>query len=426
MNPRLKKALIALVKIAILVAILDYARRQSQTTDEIALPAAESDGASALARRGVAVGDPPNRAFVLRGVDGRAIQLAPGARLRVVEKPGSAGAAGSAYRASAPDGALVDIAEADVQGAPNGQATAPYTLLPSWLTLFENVDKWLLALAILSFGPALFLMAARLQLLLVASGTRVPFFTLLRLHYLGFFFNSFMPGGAGGDIIKGVYLLRHSAEKEATATMIFVDRVIGLVSLLLLGGAVVLFARIEGVGFQIAMVSLALGFGCVLFFSTWFRRLIRYDAIISRLPKAAIFKNVDAALLSLRDRKGVIAAGLAMTLFLHLLEVYGVYLAGRALGLHRATFAHYLAFVPIGYLANSIPISFGGVGLMEGAFLKLFRDAGVATATQGFMLGILARIIILVWSLLGAVSALFPPPHPENLVGAPAPEGSET
>jgi hypothetical protein len=136
---------------------------------------------------------------------------------------------------------------------------------------------------------------------------------------------------------------------------------------------------------------------------------------------------VDAALLSLREHKGAVGAALALTVTLQLMEVLGLYWAGIALGLHRAKFTHYLAFVPIGYLANSIPISFGGVGLMEGAFLKLFRDAGVATATQGFMLGVLARIIVLLWSLLGAASALFPPPHPETLASAPrAAEGSET
>ena len=42
------------------------------------------------------------------------------------------------------------------------------------------------------FGPALFLMAVRLQLLLAAGGVTVPFLTLVRLHYLGFFFNTFI------------------------------------------------------------------------------------------------------------------------------------------------------------------------------------------------------------------------------------------
>jgi len=427
MNPRLKKAIIVIAKIAVLAAILEYARRQSQTTDEIALPAAESAGAAVLVDRGAAVGSAPERAFVLKSVDGNAIRLAPGARLPVMQTWRGAGTLEDTYRVRAPDGYLIDISAVDVEGADRAAVAAPFTLLPSWRTVLANVDTTKVGLAFLAFGPALFLMAVRLQLLLVASGVHIRFFTLVRLHYLGFFFNSFMPGGAGGDIIKGVYLLRHSAEKETAATMIFIDRVVGLVGLLLLGGAVVLFAsdRIEGVGSEIAAVSLALGIVSIIFFSPWFRRLIRYDAIISRLPRAAILKKVDGALLSLRHRKGAVAAALALTVGLQLLEVFGVYLAGGALGLHRAKFTHYLAFVPIGYLANSLPVSFGGVGLMEGALLKLFRDAGVATATQGFMLGVVARIIVLLWSLLGAVSALFPPPHPETLIPSAA-QGNQT
>jgi uncharacterized protein (TIRG00374 family) len=432
MNPRVKKIAIVIVKVAILAGILEYARRQSQTTDEIALPAVASEAGAVLASRGALTGRPPQQEFVLPGVDGRPVSLAPGARLVVIDTPRGGAGPQALYRARAPDGSLVDISAADLQGVEGAAPTAPLTLLPSWRTLFANADKAKIGLAILAFGPALFLMAVRLQLLLVATGVKVPFFTLLRLHYLGFLFNAFMPGGAGGDIIKAVYLLRHSAEKEIAATMIFIDRVIGLIGLLFLGGAVVLFAsdRIEGVGLEIGAVSLALGVGAIVFFSAWFRKLIRYDAIISRLPRAAIFKKVDAALLSLRNHKGAVITALSLTIGLQLMEVFGLWLAGSALGLHRAKFTHYLAFVPIGYLANAIPISFGGVGLMEGAFLKLFRDAGVATATQGFMLGVLARIIVLVWSLLGALSALFPPPHPQTLAGparaAEATPGSET
>jgi hypothetical protein len=429
MNPRLKKAAIAIVKIAILGAILEYARRQSQTTDEIALPDANGAAAAVLAERGQTRGTPAALEFVLPSVDGHAISLAPGARLSVVEKPRAAAAPDAAYRVRAPSGALLDIAAADLQGVPGAPPAAPFTLLPSWRTMFENADRAKLAWAVLAFGPALFLMGIRLQMLLVASGVRVPLFTVIRLHYMGFFFNSFMPGGAGGDIIKGVYLVRHSEKKETAATMIFIDRVIGLAGLLLLGGTVSLFAseHLEGVGRDIGLVTLILVASSVVYFSGFFRRLIRYDALISRLPKAEILRKIDTAMLSLRDHKAAVAGALAITITLQLMEVVGLYVAGLALGLHRAKITHYMAFVPIGYVANSIPVSFGGVGLMEGAFLKLFRDAGVATAAQGFMLGVLARVIVLIWSLLGAVSALFPPPQPQPIStsGAEAANGGD-
>jgi hypothetical protein len=127
------------------------------------------------------------------------------------------------------------------------------------------------------------------------------------------------------------------------------------------------------------------------------------------VPRSDVIAKIDGALYGLRHRKGALLSALALTVGLQLLEVVGVSFAGRAVGIHRATFAHYLAFVPIGYLFNALPISFGGIGLMEGAYLKLFRDAGVATATQGFMLGALARLVVIAWSLLGALSAIFPP-----------------
>jgi uncharacterized protein (TIRG00374 family) len=283
--------------------------------------------------------------------------------------------------------------------------------LPGLGTLFRRLDLSFLGLAFAAFGPALFLMAVRWRILLLASGVTIPFWILLRLHYMAFFFNTFMPGGAGGDIIKAVYVTQHSTQKAEAATMVLIDRVVGLVGLLLMAGGIVLlnYQELHGIALQVGAISLTLAIVFVLFFSAWLRRLVRYDAMLEMLPRSEVLKKVDRALLGLWHQKPRLAAALALTLGLQLMEVVGVWLAGHALGLSKARFVHYVAFVPIGYLFNALPISFGGIGLMEGAYLKLFRDAGVATATQGFALGVLARIIVVGWSLVGAVSALFPP-----------------
>jgi uncharacterized protein (TIRG00374 family) len=370
---RIKKVAIFLLKLAILAGLLEYARRQSQIDDEIAVLApADLDGES----------------------------VAPGARLKVIATS-QAGGAPVEYRVATPRGKEAVLAASD----------ARFSLLPGLSTLLRTLDWRLLGLAFASFGPAIFLMAVRWRLLLHASGVRVPFFVLVRLHYMAFFFNTFMPGGAGGDIIKAVYITRHSSQKAEAATMVLIDRVIGMAGLLVMAGTVVSlhYDELKGVALEIGVVSLALVSLFALFFSSAVRRLVRYDAILEKLPKADVLKRVDAALLALRRKKADLALAFCLTISLQLLEVVGVWIAGHALGLHRARFIHYLAFVPVGYLFNALPLSFGGIGLMEGAFLKLFRDAGVATATQGFMLGVLARLIVVGWSLVGALSALFPP-----------------
>jgi uncharacterized protein (TIRG00374 family) len=232
---------------------------------------------------------------------------------------------------------------------------------------------------------------------------------------MAFFFNTFMPGGAGGDIIKAMYVTRHSEQKTEAATMVLIDRVVGLVGLLAMAGTVVLldYRELSGIAAQVGTISLGLVVLFGLYFSAWFRKLIRYEALVERLPRSELLKKIDAALHALVAQKRALALAFVLTVTLQLVEVVGVWLAGKALGLSKASFVHYLAFVPIGYLFNSLPISFGGIGLMEGAYLKLFRDAGVATATQGFMLGLLARLLVVGWSLIGVVSALFPPERGE-------------
>ncbi len=393
MNSRSKKAVVIVLKVAILAGIVEYARRQSQIEDEIAVS--------------------NEHAAVLKRVDGRSVEIAPGTRLKVVNRAEATPISSLAYRVALADGSWADIPATEVAGSPASPEAhdEPFSLLPGMRTLFAHLDLGLVGWAFVMFGPALFLMAVRWRLLLGAVGVTIPFFTLLRLHYLGFFYNAFMPGGAGGDIIKAVYLARHSARKAEAATMVLIDRVVGLFGLLIMAGGVVLvdYRELHGIAVQVGTIALALTASFALFFSAAFRRLVRFEALITRLPRADVVAKVDAALFGLRRQKGTLAAALGLTVGLQLLEVIGVSFAGHAVGIYRASFAHYLAFVPIGYLFNALPISFGGIGLMEGAYLKLFHDAGDATATQGFMLGILARLVVLAWSLIGALSAVFPP-----------------
>jgi glycosyltransferase 2 family protein len=411
-----KRAALFLLKCAVLAVILIYAGRQMQLEDELALPASGSPKAARL----VEVRGAEGPAFELSTVGGGSVRLAPGARLEIVARPAPSPGPTRSYEVQTKEGARIVLDRTAVEGE-----SAPFELRPGLRTLFRDLDWAKLCWAFAIFGPAIFLMAVRWQALLVASGVAVPFFTVVRLHYMAFFLNSFMPGGAGGDIVKAVYVTRYSERKAEAATMVLIDRVVGVMGLLVMAGIVVVlnYGKMRGIALQVGLLTVLLAMGALLFFSATFRKLVRYDWLLDRLPRREILKKVDQALYALRDRKGTLAATLGITIFLQLLEVVGVYLAGGALGMNQATFSHYLVFVPIGYLFNAIPISFGGIGLMEGAYLKLFHDAGAATASQGFMLGILARLIVIGWSLPGALSALFPPAQAADEVGAARAQG---
>lgn len=96
------------------------------------------------------------------------------------------------------------------------------------------MDGWALGLAILFCGPSVFLTIFRWFLLVRAQDLPFTPGRALRLGLVGFYFNSFLPGSVGGDIIKAVGIARDQDRRAiAVATVIF-DRVVGMLGLILL------------------------------------------------------------------------------------------------------------------------------------------------------------------------------------------------
>src|SRR5207302_982447 len=74
--------------------------------------------------------------------------------------------------------------------------------------------------------------ALRWQVLLRVQNIHLSFPRIAGLFLIGMFYNQFLPGGTGGDIIKSYLLLKETPDKKAGALLAVVfDRLIGLVAL---------------------------------------------------------------------------------------------------------------------------------------------------------------------------------------------------
>jgi glycosyltransferase 2 family protein len=74
--------------------------------------------------------------------------------------------------------------------------------------------------------------AIRWQILLRVQNIRLTLPRVSGLFLIGMFYNQFLPGGTGGDIIKSYLLLKETANRKAGALLAVVfDRLIGLVAL---------------------------------------------------------------------------------------------------------------------------------------------------------------------------------------------------
>ncbi len=250
-----------------------------------------------------------------------------------------------------------------------------------------GADFGLLLVAYLLFNLGLLVRAGRWLILLRGSGSQVSFFRLVELYFVGSFFNSFLPSGFGGDVVRAAEVTRDVEAGAAIGTVI-VDRLTGMLVLFAMG-LLALPASSKllppEMVWQVAAVAAA-GLVAGLFFLHG-GLLRRMSPVLERLLPARL-----AALISPagegpagRVHRAVtgcgwraVAGALGASVFFNTLLVSWWILAGRALGIVLSP-AAYVTFIPILSLTLIVP-SIGGLGVREGLAPLLFSSAGVPAA----------------------------------------------
>ena len=92
---------------------------------------------------------------------------------------------------------------------------------------------WLLVAVGINFA-GLVLRSVRWAVLLNGIGSTVPLRQLVRLYFVGAFFNGVLPSGFGGDVVRIIEVAEDVPQATAAGTVI-VDRLSGLMGLFLLG-----------------------------------------------------------------------------------------------------------------------------------------------------------------------------------------------
>jgi uncharacterized protein (TIRG00374 family) len=95
-----------------------------------------------------------------------------------------------------------------------------------------------LAAGFACFLPVLLIVSWRWRMLLGVHGVHLRFWRIFELNMIGQFFSAFLVGTTGGDVFKIFYVARAVPQrKAAVAFTVIVDRVIGMIALLLFGVA---------------------------------------------------------------------------------------------------------------------------------------------------------------------------------------------
>ena len=280
--------------------------------------------------------------------------------------------------------------------------------------------------------------AVRWRLLLGVQGIHITFLESLRLTYIGWFFNNWMPGGTGGDLVKAWYIARRTHQKAEAVTVVFLDRLIGVVSLAVLGAAAAL-ATLGDERVRAARIVLAVFLGLAaaggwIFYSRRLRRLVRLDCLLARLPAGHVVARVDQALFIYRHHKGTVALSVVYSWAAQAASVFAVYFLATGLG-SDARLHHFFINMPVVWIFWSlIPVP-GGFGVAEGLAQQLFNGAvlgvpAAEAATLALTMILAFRVVQSAVSLPGAALYLArrtnvsPRMMRETMVAAD-PEGAE-
>lgn len=281
-----------------------------------------------------------------------------------------------------------------------------------WLAQSGRLDFGLLLSAPLGvyhvLGLAAFLANILLQdmrwwQLLRMQHINMPIGRAIQLSWIGDFFSMILPGAAGGELVRGYYVVRDAPRAPiACVSTVLVDRVLGLYALLWLGALSLAFLglsqrRLPPVIPQMAILVLVLVSGTTgLLLVFWFRstRNLALRLVPWRF-RVSIEETLNAYQVS--GRELLVCFGLS--LMANTMLMLGFLAAARVLDA-PCLWQQVFLVSPFVIIANTLPISPGGVGVGETMASVLFAQFGVET---GAMIVLMARLWFFLLRLPGGL-----------------------
>ncbi len=287
-----------------------------------------------------------------------------------------------------------------------GWSDGPHQL---WQTLTE-IKPGALLLSLVLMGATIVLGIARWRMVLRVQGLDLPFSRAAEISLVAHFFNSFLLGSTGGDVMKAYYAARETHHKKTEAVVtVFVDRLIGFWAMLLFAGIMMIPNAKLFFGDRVqalpSLVILGMLAACtamvvVAFWGGVSKGWSGARAWLRRLPKGEwLERSLDSCRRFGKERTFILKT-LAISMLLNAVCVLQWRVVGTGLGLEIPVVV-LAAIVPMVICIAALPITPSGLGVRENLFVMMLNNP--ATATPSLSLSLLAYAGSLFWSVVGGV-----------------------
>ncbi len=285
---------------------------------------------------------------------------------------------------------------------------------------------WLISATIL-FGISQAALSRRWMALLKPHQVSLSFWQAVKLTFLGLFYNNFMPGSVGGDLLKGWYVTHHcpGTKKLHAALSVLIDRLLGLCGTVMLGSGAAIFIKKDyclpvfgqelNVKVLIFLILAAMVMGLLLTLSKRMRKYLAISAILQKLPFQKKLQEVESGFRIYRHHPDSLLVALLITFSIQTVAITAIWMLTIALNLKGITLLHCLSVMPIIWVISAaVPVP-GGLGIMEYLFIPFFiavTDESAFTnhdelKARVVALSLLNRFMIYVVSMPGGLVPLF-------------------
>ncbi len=217
---------------------------------------------------------------------------------------------------------------------------------------------------------------------------------LLKHYFIASFFNNFLPTALGGDGVR-VFLMKECGIAKSEGTLfILVERLIGFFSYILIAFFTTFGLRMP-LELRLVIWGITAGYTCALFIIFYFGWKVKADKI-----RFGILRRVVSAFRMFQSYKPALVKVFLLSFLFQLSAIYTSYLVSSAFGM-GIPFLFFPAVLPLIGLAVMVPISLGGVGLREMAFVYFFSIFGIATENS-LVISLGTYVTLLAGGLFGA------------------------
>jgi uncharacterized membrane protein YbhN (UPF0104 family) len=268
-----------------------------------------------------------------------------------------------------------------------------------------NLGPLLVVVALVLLDRAI--MAYRwLALLRPLDAAHLPSFAaILRIFFVSTFAGTFLPASIGGDVVRAYSLAAQGVPMSDSTASVFVDRMLGVLSLLIMAIVSLSLARdLSGdptILAGLAGAAAACAAAGLLVFSNAADAVA--ESLLARVPWQSLRRVPANILTSIRRyarHHGALVYVLGASIAVQILRVVQAYYLGTALGLMQPMWS-YFAFVPLILLVMLLPITVNGIGTSQAAFVWLFSRVGTP-AHDAFALSVLFLGLQIIGNIPGA------------------------